>query len=88
MNYQTDTADVFGQLVHLTCTKSGHYCIPIARSPVIKIEHVCTAKLVDMNPTELHKALLHLHRQFAHPPKEKLIKLLIDAGVWRCGGHV
>ena len=49
LNYQTDTAEIFGQLVHLTSTKSGHYCIPIAKSSEIKIEHVCTAKLVDMN---------------------------------------
>ena len=82
LNYQNDTAEVFGQLVHLITTRSGHYCIPIAKTE-IKVEHVCTARLEEMNPTELHKSILHLHRQFAHPPEEKLIKLLIDAGVWR-----
>ena len=83
LNYQNDTAEVFGQLVHLTSTRSGHYCIPIAKQGEIEVEHVCIAKLENMNPKELHKNLLHLHRQFAHPPEEKLIKLLTDAGVWR-----
>ena len=83
LNYQNDTAEVFGRLVHLNDTRSGHYCIPIARHSEIEVEHVCTAKLEEMDQNELHKTLLHLHRQFAHPPQEKLIKFLSDAGIWR-----
>ena len=38
--------------------------------------------LAEADDKELYKSLLKLHRQFAHPPKDKLVKLLKDANVW------
>ena len=36
-----------------------------------------------MNRQDKFKTLLKLHRQFAHPRKNRLIAFLKDAGVWR-----
>ena len=65
-----------GKEVALNLTMSGHYCIPTDKSEEVPVESVCAVKL-------RFKTLLKLHRQFAHPHKNRLIALLKDAGVWR-----
>ena len=47
------------------------------------VESVCAVKLDDLNRQNRFKTLLKLHRQFAHPCKNRLTALLKDAGVWR-----
>ena len=39
-------------------------------------------KLHQLGKEDRHKALLKLHRQFAHPPQKKLIALIKDSGSW------
>ena len=72
-----------GKEVALNLTMSGHYCIPTDKSEEVKVESVCAVKLDALNTQDRFKTLLKLHRQFAHPHKNKLIALLKDAGVWR-----
>ena len=47
------------------------------------MEIVCAVKLDVLNKKDTFKTLLKLHRQFAHPPMNRLITLLKDAGVWK-----
>ena len=83
LNFQNDTAEIYGRIVDLQNTSSGHYCVPLSKTE-ISIEDVFMTKLANCsNPSEARKTLLHLHRQFAHPTEEKLIKLIDDAGSWK-----
>ena len=75
------TAEILGKEVILNVTSSGHYCIPISRE--IQEEKVYAVKLSDMSKDEKYKTILKLHRQFAHPPKKRLVNLMKDAGVWQ-----
>lgn len=83
MDLQNDTAIIMGIEVALNLTKPEHYCIPIHKSEEVPVESVCAAKLDTLSKQDRFKTLLKLHRQFAHPPKNRLIALLKDAGVWR-----
>ena len=81
LDLEKDTAEIFGKIVYLNSTNSGHYCLPIGNMEV-PAESVCAVRLEELNKDELHKVLVKLHRQFAHPSEEKLITLLDNAGVW------
>ena len=81
LNFKNDTAEIYGRLVDLHNTTSGHYCVPLSLTEM-SVEDVLMTKLQGLSPSEVQKKLLHLHRQFAHPTVDKLVKLLKDAGVW------
>ena len=81
LNFKNDTAEINGRLVDLQNTSSGHYCVPLLANEVL-VSEVFVTGTENMKPKEVQKKLLHLHRQFAHPPMEKLIKLLKDAEFW------
>ena len=83
LDLQTDTAEILGVSMSLNHTRSGHYCVPIDRVEKIPVENVCAVRLDKLEDKELHKCLLKLHRQFAHPTEKKLIALLKDASVWK-----
>ena len=87
LNFENDTITAFGQPINLIVTKSGHYAIPIPNSKRI---------LNDLNTTHYHITLtltnnksdkdiaIKIHRQFANPTSNKLIKLINYAGQeWR-----
>lgn len=82
LDLEHDRAEILGVKVALNATQSGHYCVPIDRTEEIPVENVCAVKLQELSSKELHKTLVKLHRQFAHPTEQKLIALLKDAGVW------
>ena len=54
--------------------------IPIDKTEEVPVEIVCAVMLQEQ---DRYKTLLKLHRQFAHPPKKRLIALMKDAGVWQ-----
>ena len=83
MDLEHDTATIMGKEIALNLTSSGHYCIPIDKSQEVSVENVCAVSLDALSTQERFKILLKLHRQFAHPPKRRLIALLKDAGVWK-----
>ena len=83
MDLENDTATIMGKEVALNLTTSGHYCIPIDKSEEVPVENVCAVHLDSLNNQDRIKTLLKLHRQFAHPPKNRLIALLKDADVWK-----
>ena len=80
MDLENDTASIMGKRVALNLTTSGHYCIPIDKTEKVPVETVCAVRLQELNKQDRYKTLLKLHRQFAHPPKKRLISLLKDAG--------
>lgn len=83
MDMENDTANIFGKDIALNLTTSGHYCIPVDRAEEIPVEDVCSVKLEEMDNKDRYKTLVKLHRQFAHPPLQKLKALLKDAGLWK-----
>ena len=83
MDLENDTATIMGRGVALNLTSSGHYCIPIDKTEEVPVEDVCAVRLQELTKEERYKILLKLHRQFAHPPKKRLIALLKDAKVWQ-----
>ena len=74
---------LFGKEVPLNFTSSGHYCIPIGKKEGVEVEEVYQIKLSELPSEERGKAILKLHRQFAHPPMIRLKALMQDAGVWK-----
>ena len=82
MDLENDTAEIYGTLVSLNHTTSGHYSVPIDRMHEVPVESVCAVKLDELDDKDRLKVLLKLHRQFTHPPEKKLIALLKDARVW------
>ena len=83
LDLENDMAEIFGSNVLLNETSSGHYCIPIrnevAEAGVLEsVNEVCLGSSEKVK----YKALVKLHRQFAHPSQGKLKALLQDAKIW------
>ena len=91
IDFTNDTAHILNETVELIPTKSGHYAIPITPSKQLLSElssqkiiqkktilpTILTASCASLPPKDLaHK----LHRQFAHPPTERLVRLVTSAG--------
>ena len=76
MDFEKDTAELFGEKVNMHLTSSGHYCIPIGFSE----EEVNLVAFETLDKQELKSKVSKLHRQFAHPSEDKFKKLLKDAG--------
>ena len=83
IDLKTDSAIILGKHVDLSCTASGHYCIPISDfkggnqhiHQVLMMEGNCTAW------KDIEKQVMKLHKQFGHPSSRKLIQLMKDAGI-------
>ena len=83
LNLEDDTAEIFGVQMSLNHTNSGHYCVPIDKGEQISVESVCTVKLHELDDKSRYNSMVKLHRQFTHPPEDKLKALLKDAGAWQ-----
>lgn len=90
IDFSKDTIEILGMKQKVFLTSSGHYCIPLGKrkfefddiSSVDAEEIVLYSKSFAMkNDTERLKDIVKLHKQFSHPPPERLKKLLRDAGV-------
>ena len=84
LDFKNDNAIVFGESVKLITTKSGHYTIPI--SPYKTVLNNLTTGIntnITLIPTQTNKSKYDiaskLQRQFAHPPPERIVKLLNSA---------
>eukprot|EP00111_Clytia_hemisphaerica_P023690 TCONS_00069812-protein len=75
-----DSAEIFGKVVSLNHTSSGHYCVSIAKE--FDVSQVFAVKIAELEDSDRYKVLLKLHRQFAHPSMVKLISLLKDSNSW------
>ena len=83
INFSDDSVTLHKKKNKLTCTKPGHYCIPInlvnfaENSSSNIILH--SLELVNRSTSEKMAKAKKLHRQFSHASKEKLRKLLINS---------
>ena len=84
INFVDDTVKMFGQVQDVQLTSSGHYAIPLnnARNVLEDVQkrNVKITLIVNEQTENKAKVAWKLHAQFAHPPKQRLIKLLTRAG--------
>ena len=79
LNFQNDTCVILGQNINLKVAKSGHYLLPLNEKKQLMIDSERKKKVSvtlftrDLNPSQI---AVKLHSQFAHPPAEKLIRLV------------
>ncbi|CAL4132571.1 unnamed protein product, partial [Meganyctiphanes norvegica] len=83
LDMKTDDAEIFGETVHLQCTPSGHYFIPLLKPNVNCVQNIHQVLHVidDKSEEDKLKTAIKLHRQFAHPSANRLKSLLKDASV-------
>ena len=86
LNFEEDALHIFGEVIPLIVTESGHYCLPLSRtidephSPEIQ-KILFSTPIKDDDPTDVNrKKILKLHKQFSHPHPDKLQTLLKNAG--------
>ena len=87
LDFTNDTLCAFDQTLHLETTNSGHYTLPLT-------EPAQLLSSINRSPSQItltlrkelsnHEIAVKLHRQFAHPTKQKLTQLIKQAGEpWR-----
>ena len=87
LNFQDDTI-IFNENIPLITTQSGNYAIPITKAKQLinnldrETNMSITLNLLDSKDN--HTIVIKLHRQFAHPSKEKLLQLIKKAGESWC----
>ena len=79
LNFINDTAQVGNRKINLSETSSGHYILPILRN---HNEEIHISVQLPENKPELMKDVVKVHRQFAHPGKQSMIKLLKESENW------
>ena len=89
LDFNNDTAIMFGNQQTLIATESGHYAIPLsvakensAVSEQISVLVSTSQKVSDEDSIAPFKIAIKLHRQFCHCSAEKLIKLIKTSNNW------
>ena len=91
LHMDEDYAEILGKPVSLNTTSAGHYVIPlltrnadkkINEDQVFHFEEIFAVDFSNADPKEKETALIKLHKQFGHRPKESFINLLKSAEVW------
>ena len=83
LDFTCDKLQILGQSINLEVTESGHYALPLGPSRQAIID---SSRGTDVTMTLLannlspEKMALKLHRQFAHPSAERLVKLVENQG--------
>ena len=84
LNFNNDTAEMFGKRIKFLCTMSGHYHVPISRPPPDrgKLRHILFLNNIDKKgKVEKLKIATKLHKQFSHPSAKKLCDLVKSASL-------
>ena len=76
-DFNSNMLEVDGREVHLIETTSGHTCLPIRKGDKTVDTFLFTMSDDRKLKEEIHK----LHRQFAHPKTDKLMKLINSSNV-------
>ena len=95
LNMIDDTAEIFGKIVTLNETSSGHYCINLRPDRILiaeiesreisdseAVEVIFLVELQKCSDRERVTKVEKLHRQFGHTGKDRFVKLLKSAGAW------
>ena len=61
LDLANDKAEIYGQVVHLQITSTGHYCVPLKETSV-QIKNCSTTVEAD---EDIVKVITKLHKQFA-----------------------
>ena len=80
MDLGNNVLHIFGKSIKLLESKSGHYILPVTHHPDSGNEESNILYATEI--PDIKKQALKLHRHFSHPRKERLQKLLQDAGKW------
>ena len=86
INFKDDTVVMFGEKQTVILTKSGHYSVPLDnKHKILHDASINSSKIIlHISPQDLNSKTTianKLHSQFAHPPSEKLVKLISAAGM-------
>ena len=76
LNFNNDTAEMFGKRIKFLCTTSGHYHVPISRPPPDrgKLQHISFLNNIDKKgKVEKLKIATKLHKQFNPPSAKKIM---------------
>ena len=76
LNTADDTISMLGEEIKLVVTSTGHYAVPINRNRNILEEEANISLQCSIPNMSQDQIALKLHRQFAHPPADRLIKLI------------
>ena len=89
LDFNNDSAVMFGVEQTLIATESGHYAIPLSIAKQRNAEEqqialvVNTTKKIDKNDLIVpFKIATKLHRQFCHCSANKLVKLIKESNLW------
>ena len=77
VNLKNDTVEIFGKIVSLKTTTSGHYCLPV--DVPLNLNNLNDI-LFSCSGLSVNQMAVKLHKQFAHPSAEKLVKLIKKSG--------
>ena len=82
IDFENDKVFFLGQCLPLSVTTSGHYILPLTKQTLMlcsadaRVNMILTAESSNKSKKDI---AIKLHRQFAHAPAEKIIKLLKSA---------
>ena len=76
LNTADDTISMLGEEIKLVITSTGHYAVPINRNRNILEQEANISLQCSIPNMSQEQIALKLHRQFAHQPPERLIKLI------------
>ena len=85
IDFKNDYVELFGKMINLFFTSSGHYCIPIKNvtnnlGAFNDVNNVLNSNCTSDKNEKKNKAL-KLHHQFGHQNYKKIVDLLKDAEV-------
>ena len=83
LNFKDDTIQILGQSLNLLVTRSGHYALPLGRNRQLIVDSARKPELsltLHIKNATVEATAIKLHRQFAHPPPNRLIKLVQSKG--------
>ena len=85
LNFEKDTAEMFGQVIPLISTTSGHYALPIipSRREDTTASHVAFVNVYFSDQPKYNKIALKLHKHFCHCPADRLKKFIKKSRLWK-----
>ena len=90
IDFDKDTAMMFGKQQPLVKTTSGQYAIPLTKKQ--QIVETCPTEevqsvLICTNNSPTKKEIIKLHREFGQCSEQKLLKLIESAAIWEDRGE-
>ena len=77
LNTVEDEVTMLGEVIKLITTSTGHYAVPICSNRAVLEKDEVNINLLSTNPNMSCKEIAtKLHRQFAHPSAERLLRLI------------